>query len=422
LFKGFLVVLVVINFIIPTHAAHILSSSRTIQDQEINVFIDCYRCDMNFIRTQISFVNYVNSRQDADIHIILTYESTAGSGWEHTLVFLGQQNFVNMTDTLAFVSAQGATQDDTRNALVSILKMGLMRFVSKTSLANQISILYTEPREPLILTDKWDHWVFRTSVNGSYKGEKSSESIDIRGGLSANRITDDWKIRSSLDINYDEDHFETDDTNITSFSKSQKVSGLIVKSLSEHWSAGISSTASTSTYSNLKVAYEGAPAIEYNYYPYSESTYRELRFLYQVGYRYNYYDEMTVYEKTKEGLLQQALTIDLEVKQPWGSIDTRLKASNYFKDFEKNRLEFSSRISLSLFRGFSLNLWGSYTRIHDQLSLPRGDVSTEEILLRRKQLSTQYRFSSSLGFSYTFGSIYNNIVNPRFGQSSGSSR
>jgi hypothetical protein len=53
--------------------------------------------------------------------------------------------------------------------------------------------------------------------------------------------------------------------------------------------------------------------------------------------------------------------------------------------------------------------------IHDQLSLPKEDIATEEILLQRKQLATQYQYWASIGFSYTFGSIYNNIVNPRFG-------
>jgi hypothetical protein len=321
-----------------------------------------------------------------------------------------------MNDTLAFVSAQDATQDDVRKAMVQSLNMGLLRYVAKTSFADQFSIIYNgEESEQKIIEDKWDNWVFRLGANGYHRGEESSQSLSIRSGFSADRITENWKFRSSLDVNYNEDHFEKDDGDITSFSKSQKVSGLLVKSLSDHWSAGIYSTASASTYSNLKSSFNASPAIEYNLYPYSESTHRELRFLYRVGYQYNYYDEQTVYDKIKEGLVQQGLTIDWELKEPWGSIDTRFTASNYFHDLDKNRLEFFSRIRLSLFRGFSLDVNGGYTSIHDQLSLAKGEVSTEELLLRRKQLATQYRFWSSVGFSYTFGSIYNNVVNPRFG-------
>jgi len=41
-------------------------------------------------------------------------------------------------------------------------------------------------------------------------------------------------------------------------------------------------------------------------------------------------------------------------------------------------------------------------------------ASLEEILLRRRELETSYYYYFSIGLSYTFGSIYNNVVNPRF--------
>ncbi|MCP5063376.1 MAG: hypothetical protein GY936_13060 [Ignavibacteriae bacterium] len=58
---------------------------------------------------------------------------------------------------------------------------------------------------------------------------------------------------------------------------------------------------------------------------------------------------------------------------------------------------------------------GTLAYIHDQIALPGGGVSLEEILLQRKQLATDYQFWASFGFTYSFGSIYNNIVNTRFG-------
>ena len=35
------------------------------------------------------------------------------------------------------------------------------------------------------------------------------------------------------------------------------------------------------------------------------------------------------------------------------------------------------------------------------------------------ELETQFQYFTSFGFTYTFGSIYNNVVNPRFGNSGG---
>ncbi len=36
-------------------------------------------------------------------------------------------------------------------------------------------------------------------------------------------------------------------------------------------------------------------------------------------------------------------------------------------------------------------------------------------LLRQRQLLTGYQYFFNFGFGYSFGSIFNNIVNPRFG-------
>ena len=63
----------------------------------------------------------------------------------------------------------------------------------------------------------------------------------------------------------------------------------------------------------------------------------------------------------------------------------------------------------------SFEIDGSYTRIRDQLALPAGGASYEEILLRQRQLATGYNYSFSAGFNFSFGSTRSNVVNPRFG-------
>jgi hypothetical protein len=52
--------------------------------------------------------------------------------------------------------------------------------------------------------------------------------------------------------------------------------------------------------------------------------------------------------------------------------------------------------------------------IHDQLYLPKGDASLEDVLLRRRKLATTYEISGNIGIRFTFGSIYNSVVNERF--------
>jgi len=156
------------------------------------------------------------------------------------------------------------------------------------------------------------------------------------------------------------------------------------------------------------------PAIEYSFFPYVESNQRELRLLYEIGFEFRHYDEITIYDKTKENLTKQKLTLKLEYTQPWGELRSSLFASHFFQDFSKNRVEFDTDVSISLFKGFSLSVSSGLSMIHDQLSLPKEDVTTEDLLLQRQELETEYRFWGVIGFSYSFGSMYNNIVNPRF--------
>lgn len=51
-------------------------------------------------------------------------------------------------------------------------------------------------------------------------------------------------------------------------------------------------------------------------------------------------------------------------------------------------------------------------RVRDQVYLPAGSATDEEVLLRLRQLETGYRYRMLVGFSFQFGSIYNNVVNP----------
>ncbi|MCK4495465.1 MAG: hypothetical protein KAU91_03895, partial [Candidatus Aminicenantes bacterium] len=228
-------------------------------------------------------------------------------------------------------------------------------------------------------------------------------------------VTPELKIRLSIGAMYNENEFTFEDEVIESSSDSQNFKGLIVKSLNDHWSIGAYFSANSSKYSNIKLSLTPAPAIEYNLFPYSQSTKRQLRFLYRLGFNSVRYREETIYEKTYENLWKQSLSVTLELKQKWGTVNTSLEGSHYFHNFNKNRLMLWGGISLRLLKGLNFNINVNYSRIRDQLSLAWSDASLEEVLLRRKQLATTYNYYLSIGLSYTFGSIHSKVVNPRFG-------
>lgn len=157
------------------------------------------------------------------------------------------------------------------------------------------------------------------------------------------------------------------------------------------------------------------PGIEYDVFPYSQSTRRQFRILYKVGYNYVSYIDSTIYNKINEHLWLHSLTAAYEIIQKWGSIDFVAEYSNYFHDWEKNNLTISGYMSLRIVKGLSFNISTGIALIHDQLNLPKGGATQEQVLTRQHELETQYSYYTSFGFSYTFGSIYNNVVNPRFG-------
>jgi hypothetical protein len=140
---------------------------------------------------------------------------------------------------------------------------------------------------------------------------------------------------------------------------------------------------------------------------------------YAAGVNWFRYQDTTIYNRISEVRADQTLTTSLDLKQPWGSISSSIEGAMYLDDTDKRHLVFFNSLDLRLFKGFSLFLFGQASLIHDQLYLPRGDLTDADRLLRLRQLETSYSYFVNFGISYSFGSIFNNIVNPRFGGSSG---
>jgi hypothetical protein len=396
------------------------SNQQLIKENAPSVFINCQFCDMNFIKEQIPIVNYVNDRKDADINILFTSEKTGAGGYERTAIFFGQKMFEGENDTLKFSSLPNESENITRDKTVQILKLGLVNYLSKSPIADKIQISFkAQEQVETKLEDPWDFWVFKLSLNGYLNGQEKFDNFNIYGTVSASRATEFSKFYTSFSGSYNENNYEVDlgngSENIKSLSRSYNFYAHNYFAIDEHWSWGLSTYLNKSTYYNIDFSGRISPEVEYNFYPYSVSNERQLRLDYKISPVYNNYNTETIFFKMEEVLFSQQLSATLSLVEQWGSTSVSISGSNYFHDMSKYSIDLFGNISWQLFRGFSLNLYGQYSKIRNQISLPRGSATLEEVLLQRRQLETGYQFWVSFGISYSFGSIYNNIVNPRFG-------
>jgi hypothetical protein len=396
----------------------------TMQQSAVKIFIDCSLCDQDYFRTELAYVNFVRDRMQAHVHILITQMYTGSGGTEYTLTFIGQLAFEGVNDTLKYNANKSDTQDMTRKGMLKVLKTGLVRYVIHTPLGEFFAITYNKPSAAAKIADKWDYWVISANLSSWFNGESQYKSSQLWGGLTASRVTEDWKFRFSTNFSYNDNMYDvqTDDTTTVtsrSISRSQWFNGFVVKTISDHWSAGLFTYLSSATYSNIDFSARVEPGVEYNVYPFSESTRRQLRIGYQIGVGERRYLDTTIYFKKSEVLFSHSLSATLSLQQPWGSTSITLSESQYLHDFSKNSFSASGSMSIRVFEGLSLTIYGGYTAVHDQLSLAKSSLTEAEIYQQRRELAKSYSYYGSFGFSYSIGSIYNNIVNARFGNQSG---
>jgi len=380
----------------------------------LRVFLDGNMVGSDYVRTEIPFVQYVRDRKDADVHVLSTSQYS-GAGSEYRIEFLGLGSYEDIHFTLKCFSDRLATSDENRIAFVRVLKQGLMPFVARTEAGNRLAISYTPENDKPVapLRDPWDSWIFGFNLSGSVSGEELYGSDSWRGGFSVNRVTEKVKISANLNANISNSRYTVIDEEYKNTTRNWNVGGLAVWSLGDHWSIGASTSASSSTYGNVKTSFCFSPALEFNLFPYAESTRKELTFLYRLNYGRNSYFEETIYDKMAESLWSQSLSIYLDVIQPWGSASASVVGSHYFHDLSKNRLSFYGYASVRVWKGFSVNASGGFSMIHDQLSLAKGELMEDEIFLRIKQMSTTFDYHLSMGLGFSFGSKMSRAVNPR---------
>lgn len=388
------------------------------------VFLDIkdWGVDVNYLKTEITFVNYVRDRQSANIHMLITRQRTGSGGMEFNLKFIGLKENKGKNAELKFYSKSTDTRDQTRKGLIKKIKQGLIPYISDTPLAEFISISYDDHGKwssPQQTRDKWDNWAFRVGLDGNLESQDLEKAYEYRLFLSAGRVTEEskitiWGFMNNEKITYSIENEDGILEDYISETKRRMIFTSYIKSLTEHWSAGGFFNYFSSTYDNAKRYYTLGAGVEYNIFPYRDYTKRELRIQYKLEYIKRNYFETTIYDKISENLFRQRLQILLTIKETWGSMAFQLSGLNYFHDLSKNNLRTDVEIRVNVLKGVSFDINGNYSRVRDQLSLPKEEASLEEVLMQLQELATGYDLGLMVGLSFRFGSMYSNIVNPRF--------
>jgi hypothetical protein len=390
----------------------------------LRVALDCDDCFDDFVREEIAWVDFVRRPEDAEVQVLSSRQDTGGGGRQVVLRFIGHGRFDGVDKELRVTSEPGAPEDERRRAILDVIRIGLLDYLARVGETTNLAVEVdggTAPAAAGGRDDPWNLWVFSVHGDGRREGEASSQEWHASFDTTADRVTDRWKLSFGLHVDEQGEQYDIDDDDggeaevLHVRRHERSFEWFVARSVNSHVSLGLDGDFERSTYDNIRHRVRLAPAIEFNLFPYAQYATRQLRIEYSIGARHAAYDEPTIFGKTEETLGRHELSATLDQRQAWGELNARIEWSQYLHDLSLTHLDVRGGASLRVARGLSLDADVEASRIRDQISLPQRGATPEEVLLELRELQSGYHFEVSVGITYTFGSIFNAIVNPRFG-------
>ena len=387
------------------------------KETKLKIFLNCNFCDSSYIKQNLEHAEFVRDQNYADVYLFFTNQRSGSGGRVYEIDIVGQNKFKDFKDKISYSTTSDNTRDESRSLMLKNIRLGLVRFWIKAGLQDKITITIkkSKPADEIEEVDPWNNWIYGLGANGFFSGQETYSSSNLNFNASARRITEKNKFIFRLRYGNNKQVYKFDGGPDQVYNNSNKNITLYnVFSLNSHWSAGVFSYFGGSDYSNKSLYAKLAPAIEYNFFDYKESFKKQLTLAYRVGGDYTEYIEKTVFGKTEELLWNHSLSLEASVRQTWGNINGSIRYESYLHDTALNQFSFNLNARVRLFKGFSFNIGGNYNITNNQINLPAGNLTVEEILLRQQQIKSGYNYFFNVGFSYTFGSMFNTVVNPRF--------
>lgn len=415
--KAFGLTLVLLNFL----QGYAQDTSKT----KLKIYVDCREgCDVTFLKTEITIVDFVIDRTAADAHVIITSQPVGSGGKDYQLNFYGQKAYKNYIDTLHFITQPNAADAEIRQNLLQYLMLGFAPLIAKTSFAFEVKISMkgkdttSEVADTVKTRDKWNYWAYNAGLKGEFNSDQVYKTNIVSSQFSANRTTDKLKVSFSAygSLNNTTYNYSEGDSITTYLVKNREFGFFheLVKSLGPHWSIGYQADFSNNTFTNIKSRLYFKPAIEYNVFNFKDVNNSFLVIRYGVDITNNHYYDTTIFDKISETIYGQKLSVTLTFNKKWGTVNTGIHYRDFFKNPKLNSMGVSTYADIKISGSFSFFVNINAAIIHDQINLVRSGATEQEVLTRKRQVASNFNYNTSFGINFRFGSILNNFVNSRF--------
>ena len=396
------------------------------------IFLDCnaQNCNNQYFRTEIDWVNWVNDRAVADLHVIVGAVNAGGGGREYQLDFIGVNATTPYEEQHVYSQPGTDTQRETQDGLTFALGLGIAQWASTHGFRGLVVLDGVDPEVGNQATrrlvsqeevdDPWNLWVFRINGNLSRNSEETSKNTQFNGGFNASRVTPTWKLNTFSFMNYRRIYRQlSGGREFRDYPLDWRVGQLVAYAIADHWSVGVTASAARQTQNNQQIEVGASPSIEYSFFPYEEATRRSLTVFYQIGPTWRDYFERTAFGKYYELRYEQSIDISFDSNQPWGNAGIGVRASHFLHDFGLYNRSLQGNVNYRITRGINLFANGDISWVRDQIFLSAGGTSDEQALLNLRRQATDRQYGFSVGLQFQFGSIYNNVVNNRFRSAGG---
>ncbi len=397
------------------------------QADKLKIFLTCnesWLCDQDFLRNELAIVDFVRDRFLCDVQIISNTQFNGNGGETNTIRFMGQKVYIGKEDTLSYFNEITATDDNKRKKMLKYIQIGILPYLVKHG--NNIDLIDVGFKTDSLQNgqsktkDPWNYFQISIGSSGFFNGNRNSADASINNSLSVSRETQSNKFFFNFNNNINRRKFTyfNSETEITEVIKvvndRQNIFSQYTVKYNQHWGFGLRSAYSRSVFDNIDARIALFPQIEYSILPYKEYNSSRLILSYSIGSVNFDYRDTTIFFKKKESLIRQDIDAIADFTKPWGNISIGATFTHYLHDFSKNNFNLGGSVKWNIFKGLKFSVGGYYQLIHDQISLPKQNATRDDLLTQRRLIASSYEYFMGVGFSYTFGSIYNSQVHPAF--------